>query len=101
MAEKRRSVRPSASQLICSAAYEALSSETKSLLGGLYDMAESAGQDKNDPIHVEAEPGGFVKVRLSVRWRKFGAASPGNVERARRLVDLAEAAFEAGRATKQ
>jgi hypothetical protein len=80
------------------AAYAALSTEAKLLLGGLYDFA---GPDKNEPILVEVEPGRLVEIRLSESWRKFGAASPENIEHARRLVDLAEAAFEADRAAKQ
>ena len=47
------------------------------------------------------EPGRFVNVRLSDKWRKFGAASPENIVHARNIIDLAEAAFEAERATKQ
>ena len=84
-----------------SAAHAALSKEAKSLLGALYGIAESVGRDKNNPILVEVEPARLVEVRLSESWRKFGDAAPGHIERARRLVDLAQAAFEADCATKQ
>jgi hypothetical protein len=84
-----------------SAAYAVLSKDAKALLGAIYDFAEKAGHDKDDPFLIEVEPGHFVEVRFSEGWRKFGAATPDNVEPARRLVDLAEAAFEADRATKQ
>ena len=77
-----------------SAAYVALSEEGKSLLEAL----QAFGREE---ILVEVEPGRVVNVRLSDKWRRFGAAAPENIERARRLVDLAEAAFEAERATKQ
>jgi hypothetical protein len=84
-----------------SAAYSGLSSEAKSMLDALRAIADSPGRKKNEPILVEVEPGRFVKVRLSNKWRKFGAASVENIERARNIVDLAQAAFEAERATKQ
>jgi hypothetical protein len=84
-----------------SAAYAALSKDAKAVLSAITDIAEKAGHDMSDPFLVEVEPGCFIEVRLSENWRKFGGASPGNIDRARRLVDLAEAAFEAERATKQ
>jgi hypothetical protein len=84
-----------------SAAYSVLSSEAKSMVEALRAIAASTGHDKNDPILVEVEPGRLVEVRLSNKWRKLGAASSENIERARNIVDLAEAAFEAARATKQ
>jgi hypothetical protein len=99
MAKKHRPVHPE--QFADSAAHSALSSEAKSLLEGLQAIAESSGRDKNDPILVEAEPGRFVEARLSDKWRKFGASSPENIEHARRIVNLAEAPFEARRAIKQ
>jgi hypothetical protein len=83
-----------------SAACAALSNEAKSLLGALHTI-DSSGHENNDPILVEVTPGRFVKVKLSDKWRKFGAASSENIERARNIVDLAEAAFEADRAIKQ
>jgi hypothetical protein len=72
-----------------------------SLLEALHTIADSSGHENNVPILVEVTPGRFVKVKLSDKWRKFGAASSENIERARNIVDLAEAAFEADRATKQ
>jgi hypothetical protein len=90
MAKKRRHV----GQLVDSAAYAALSGNGRAFLRAL----QASGRKE---ILVEVEPGRFVNVRLSNKWRKFGAASPENVERARNIVDLAEAAFEAERATKQ
>jgi hypothetical protein len=84
-----------------SAAYSVLSSEAKSMLEALRAITKSTGHDKNDPILIEGEPARFVEVRLSEKWRKLGAASSENVKRARNIVDLAEAAFEADRATKQ
>jgi hypothetical protein len=77
-----------------SAAYAALSENGKAFLRSL----QASGRKE---ILIEVEPGRFVNVRLSNKWRKFGAASPENVERARNIVDLAEAAFEAERATRQ
>ena len=84
-----------------SAAYAALSKDAKALLGAITDIAETAGHDMNEPMLVEVEPGRLVAVRLSESWRKFGTATPGNIDHARRLVDLAQAAFEADCATKQ
>jgi hypothetical protein len=101
MTKKRRGAHPDASLLADSAAHAALSREVRPLLEALDDIAERRGQDKNEPMLVEVEPGRFVEIRLSDRWRKLGGASAGNIEHARRLVDLAEAAFEAARATKQ
>jgi hypothetical protein len=101
MTKKRRGAHPDASRLADSAAHAALSREVRPLLEALDDIAERRGQDKNEPMLVEVEPGRFVEIRLSDRWRKLGGASAGNIEHARRLVDLAEAAFEAERATKQ
>jgi hypothetical protein len=92
MAKKRRNAHQG--QFADSAAYAALSKEGKSLLEAL----QAFGREE---ILVEVEPGRVVNVRLSDKWRRFGAAAPENIERARRLVDLAEAAFEAERATKQ
>jgi hypothetical protein len=80
-----------------SAAYSVLSSEARSMLRAI---AESAGRDKSKPVLVEVTPGRFVEVKLSDKWQKFGAASSENVERAKNIVDLAEAAFEAERAAK-
>ena len=91
--KKRRPSHPG--ELADGAAYSALSDDAKLLLNALRATAGPG------PILVETAPGRFVEVRLSDRWRKFGAASPENIEHARRLVDLAEAAFEADRATKQ
>jgi len=99
MARKRESAH--SGQFADSAAYSTLSSDAKALLEALQARADAAGGNKHDPILVEAEPGRFVKIRLSDKWRKLGAASPGNIEHARRIVDLAEAAFEAERAMKQ
>ena len=101
MTKKRRGAHPDASLLADSAAHAALSREVRPLLEALDDIAERRGQDKNEPMLVEVEPGRFVEIRLPDRWRKLGGASAGNIEHARRLVDLAEAAFEAARATKQ
>jgi hypothetical protein len=100
MAKKRRCAHSGPTRLIGGAAHAALSREARSLLSGLHDIAESAGRDR-DPILVEVEPGRFVQVRLSEEWRKLGSAAPGSIEHARRLVDLAEAAFEAERVIKQ
>jgi hypothetical protein len=93
MAKKHRNAHQG--QLADSAAYAALSRESRSLLESL----RAFGSD--DEILVEMTPGRFVNVRLSNKWRKFGAASVENIERARNIVDLAQAAFEAERATKQ
>jgi hypothetical protein len=92
MAKKHRNAHQG--QLADSAAYAALSENGKEFLRAL----QASGRKE---ILVEAEPGLFVKVRLSNEWRKFGAASVENIERARNIVDLAQAAFEAERATKQ
>jgi hypothetical protein len=91
MGKQRRSGRPLFAD---SAAYAALSEGGRSLLGALQ------ASDRKQ-ILVEVEPGRFINVRLSNKWRKFGAASVENIERARNIVDLAQAAFEAERATKQ
>jgi hypothetical protein len=82
------------SQVADSAAYALLSNEGKSLL----ETLQAFGREE---ILVEERPGRFVKVKLSDKWRNFGIASPENIAHARRIVDLAEAAFEAERATKQ
>jgi hypothetical protein len=92
MAKKRRTAHQG--QIADSAAYAALSKDGKSVFKAL----QAFGREE---IVVEVEPGRFVNVRLSSKWRKLGAASPGNIEHARNIVDLAEAAFEAERATKQ
>jgi hypothetical protein len=81
-------------QIADSAAFAALSKDGKSVFKAL----QAFGREE---IVVEVEPGRFVNVRLSSKWRKLGAAAPENVENARSIVDLAEAAFEAERATKQ
>ena len=81
-------------QFADSAAYGALSNDGKSLL----EMLQAFGRKE---ILVEVEPGRFVNVRLPDKWRRFGAASPENTVHARNIIDLAEAAFEAERATKQ
>ena len=92
MAKKHRNAHQG--RLADSAAYAALSENGKAFLTAL----QASGRKE---ILVEAEPGRFVKVRLSNKWRKFGDASVENIERARNIVDLAQAAFEAERATKQ
>ena len=92
MAKKPRNAHQG--QLADSAAYAALSENGKAFLRAL----QASGRKD---ILAEAEPGQFVKVRLSNKWRKFGAASVENIERAKNIVDLAQAAFEAERATKQ
>jgi hypothetical protein len=84
-----------------SAAYAALSDEAKSLLEVIHAAVDSSRRGKNEPILLEVTPGGFVKIKLTDKWRKFGAASPENVQDARSIVDIAEAAFEADRAAKQ
>jgi hypothetical protein len=84
-----------------SAAYSVLSSEAKSVLEALRATTKSTGHEKNDPILVEVGPDRFVEVRPSDKWRKLGGASSENVKRARNIVDLGAAAFEAERATKQ
>ena len=81
-------------QFADSAAYAALSKEGKSLLEAL----QAFGREE---ILVEERPGRFVKVKLSDKWRKLGTASPESIAHARSIVDLAEVAFEAERATKQ
>jgi hypothetical protein len=92
MAKKRR---PAAQrQFADSAAYAALSNNGKSLL----ELLQAFGREE---ILVEETPGRFVKVSLSDKWRRFGTASSESIAHARRIVDLAEAAFEAERATKQ
>jgi hypothetical protein len=82
-----------------SAAYAPLSSEAKALLEALRVAGTRNG--KNKPVLIEVAPGRFVKAKLSRKWRKFGAATPDNIEHARNIVDLAEAAFEADQAIKQ
>lgn len=84
-----------------SAAYAVLSHEAKSLLEAMRHMSNSSGHGNIDPILIEVSPGRFAKVKLSDKWKEFGSASPDNIEHARNIVDLAEAAFEADRATKQ
>ncbi len=92
MAKKRHPIPQS--QFADSAAYAVLSNEGKSLLETLHAF-------RREEVLVKERPGRFVNVRLSDKWRKFGAASPENTAHARNIVDLAEAAFEAERATKQ
>jgi hypothetical protein len=92
MAKKRRPAHQG--PFADSAAYAVLSNEGKSLL----EMLQASGGEE---ILVEAAAGRFVKVKLSDRWRNFGTTSSENIQRARNIVDLAEAAFEAERATKQ
>jgi hypothetical protein len=92
MAKKLRSEHQG--QFADSAAYAALSENGKSFLRAL----QASGRRE---IRVEVEPGRVVNVRLSNKWRKFGAASAENIERARNIVDLAQAAFGAERAIKQ
>jgi hypothetical protein len=92
MAKKRRPAHQK--QFADSAAYAVLSNEGKSLL----EMLQAFGREE---ILVEAAPGHFVKVKLSDKWRNLGTTSSENIQRARNIVDLAEAAFEAERATKQ
>jgi hypothetical protein len=92
MAKKRHPILQR--QVADGAAYAVLSNEGKSLL----ETLQAFGRKE---IVVEVEPGRFVNIRLSSKWRKLGAASPENVENARSIVNLAEAAFEAERATKQ
>jgi hypothetical protein len=92
MSKRRRNAHQE--QFADSAAYAALSGDGRSLL----EVIQASGRKE---IRVEVGPGRFVNFKLSNKWRKFGAASPGNIERARSIVDLAQAAFEAERATKQ
>jgi hypothetical protein len=92
MAKKHHSANQG--QLADSAAYAALSESGRAFLRAL----QASGCKK---VLVEIEPGRFVNVKLSNKWRKFRAASVENIERARNIVDLAQAAFEAERATKQ
>jgi hypothetical protein len=82
------------SQFADSVAYAVLSNEGKSLLETLHAF-------RREEVLVKERSGRFVNVRLSDKWRKLGAASPENTAHARNIVDLAEAAFEAERATKQ
>jgi hypothetical protein len=77
-----------------SVAYAVLSNEGKSLL----ETLPAFGREE---ILVEERPGRFVKVKPSDKSTKFGTASSENIAHARRIVDLAEAAFEAERATEQ
>jgi hypothetical protein len=93
MAKKRRPAHQK--QFADSAAYAVLSNEGKSLL----EMLQAFGRE--EIILVEAAAGRFVKVKLSDKWRNFGTTSSENIQRARNIVDLAEAAFEAERAIKQ
>jgi hypothetical protein len=92
MAKNRRPAHQG--QLADSAAHSALSNDGKSLL----ETLQAFGREE---ILVEESPGRFVKVKLSNKWRKFGTASPEGIAHARSIIDLAEAAFEAERATKQ
>ena len=77
-----------------SAAYSVLSNDGKSLLETLQAFGPAE-------ILVEESPGRFVKVKLSNKRRKFGTASTEGIAHARSVVDLAEAAFEAERATTE
>jgi hypothetical protein len=80
-----------------SAAYTALSPAGKRML----DMIRAALADGAKSVRVEIAPGHFVNVKLAKKWRRFGAVSPENINHARSIVDLAEAAFEAETATRQ
>jgi hypothetical protein len=85
---------PHRGQVANSAAYAALSENGRAFLGAL----QESGREE---ILIGVEPGRFVNVRLPYKWRKYGATSRENIKCARNTVDLAEAALEAGRATKQ
>jgi hypothetical protein len=80
-----------------SAAYAALSPDGKRML----ELVREASANGAKSVQIEVEPGRLVNVKLTNKWRRFGDATPQNITRARSIVDLAEAAFEAERATKQ
>jgi hypothetical protein len=97
MARRRHSRRRATRLTDSSAAYAALSNEARIIVDEISRLARGG----KGPILLEVEPGRFVEVKLSDKWRKFDVPSPENIGHARSIVDLAEAAFEAERATKQ
>jgi hypothetical protein len=80
-----------------SAAYAALSPTGKRKL----ELVRAASASGAKSVRIEVEPGRFVNVKLAKKWRRCGAATSENINGARSIVDLAEAAFEAERATKR
>jgi hypothetical protein len=65
-----------------SAAFKSLSDDGKKVIAELYHLT---GGDPTKRVQIEIEPGRWITVKLSDKWRDHGPATPGNMSKLEKL----------------